>query len=264
METPKLAICLDDLHLEPKAAMQTARSLGFRAIDVAATSGPISPSELSDTGRRHLIKHLGDLGLRLASLRGPTGGRGFHDPIEGERRLDTMRKVIELARRLRVPVVSTTLGPIARDPDIGDKERLRECLTSLADDADRLNITVGIESAGIASSVLHRILTEINCPQLRACCDSGAMLMQGEDPHHIAESLPGRIGLVRARDAVAGAAGAVGYEVPLGEGQLNPALFLAALMEAGFSGDMILTRTTSQNPAAELAQARAEFEKYLL
>lgn len=263
MEKPKLAICLDDLRQEPKAAMQQARTLGFGAIDISAVSGPISPSELSSTGRRHLLKHLGDLGLRLASLRGPSSGRGYHDPFEGERRLDSMRRIIGFARDLNVPVVSTTFGPIARDPSVGDRERLRECLTQMADDADRLGIIVCIESAGIASPVLNRILTEINCPYLKACCDSGAMIMQGEDPHHVAEALPGRIGLVRARDAVAGAAGTVGYEIALGEGQLNPAVFLATLIEAGFSGDIILTRTTSRNPVAEFSQARAEFVKYL-
>lgn len=263
MNPPKLGICLSDLRLEIKPALERARSLGFRAVDLSAVSGPISPGELTDTGKRHFGRHVTDLGLRLASLRGPSAGQGYHDPIEGERRLDTMRRVLALASDLRVPVVSTTLGPIGRQPALERTSLLKEALEVIADDADRLGVQVALETAGVTASALNQILMEINCPLLSACCDSGAMLMQGEDPHHVAEALAGRIVHVRARDAVAGAAGAVGHEVAMGEGQLNPAAFLASLTEAGFAGDMILTRSAGQNSAADLVHARKEFEKYL-
>lgn len=264
MTPVKLAVCLDDLKLEIKSALNRARSLGFRAVDLSAIAGPISPSELSGTGRRHFSKHLQDLGLRLASLRGPSAGSGYDDPVEGERRLDSMRKIIQLASELQVPVVSTTLGRLARQPEGVNTSLAKEAMSLLAEDADRLGVRVAIESAGISASALNEILRDLNCPMLASCCDTGAMIMQGEDPHHIAEALAGRIALVRARDAVAGATGTIGQETAMGEGQLNPAAFLAALTEAGFGGDMILTRTTASNPAVELVNARREFEKYLL
>ncbi|RIK67470.1 MAG: hypothetical protein DCC65_06485 [Planctomycetota bacterium] len=263
MTPVSLAVCADDFRLEVKAALNRARALGFRAVDLSAVTGPISPAELSATGRRHFARHMEDMGLRLASLRGPADGAGYDDPTAGERRLDQMRGIVRLASELRVPVVSTAMGRPVRQPEgvIGD--RAREALAVLADDADRFGVRVALETAGISASALNELLRELNCPYLASCCDAGAMLMQGEDPHHVAEALPGRIALVRARDAVAGAAGAVGHETALGEGQLNPAAFLAALTEAGFGGDMILTRTTAARPELELARARAEFEKYL-
>lgn len=263
MKRVELSLCLDDLRMEPKAAMDRARGMGFRAIDVSAVVGPLSPEALSQTGRRHLLKHLSDLGLRLSSLRGPAGGGGYSDGLAGERRLESMRKVLDLAAALRVPVVSTTLGVAANvSPDEG-AERTREALSILADDADRKGVLVTIESTGISSTELKALLGRINCPQLAACCDSGAMLIQGEDPHRIADSLAGRVRLVRARDAVSGTAQATGHEVALGEGQLDAPRFLAALAEAGFDGDLVLTRTTGDRPAADLERARGEFEKLL-
>lgn len=262
MQTLALSVCLDDLRLDVKAAMDRARSLGFRAIDVGASAGPISPGELSRTGRRHLLKHLSDLGLRLGSLRGPVGGPGYADPAAGEGRVERMKRVIDLAAGLGVPTVSTSLGLAAGDAD-RHFERLKEAMAALADQADRAGVIVAVETGGIGAAELARLLAEINCPFLASCCDAGAMLMQGEDPHRIAETLPGRIRLVRARDAVASSGGEAGHEVAIGEGSLDPARLLAALNEAAFQGDIILTRSAGTDPAADLARARAVFEQHL-
>lgn len=263
MTTPGLAVCLDDLRLEVKAALERARELGFNCLDTSATEGPISPGELSRTGQRHLLRHLSDLGLRLGSLRGPVGGAGYIDRATGERRLDTMRGIIGLAAALRVGVVSTALGRPVEGSDESGAARLQDALTILSEAADRAGVVVAVETAGIGASALERLLAEIDCPFLASCCDSGAMLMQGDDPHVVAETLAGRIGLVRARDAVRPSATVAGHEVPQGEGQLEIPVFLAALRESGFRGNIILSRTTGSCPAADLRRARLEFERYL-
>jgi sugar phosphate isomerase/epimerase len=177
MKNLDLSLCLDDLRLETRAAMDRARAMGFHAIDVSAVEGPVSPGELSRTGQRHLIKHLSDLGLRLSSFRGPAGGAGYADSGSGERRLESMRKIMDLASALRVPTVSTTLGGSGGLSPDDRAARYRETLSILADDADRKGVIVTIETAGLTTAELSKLLAEINCPQLAACCDSGEMLM---------------------------------------------------------------------------------------
>jgi sugar phosphate isomerase/epimerase len=263
MRTPELAVCLDDLGLEIKAALGRARSMGFSALDIGATSGPISPQTLSLSGRRHFLKHIADLGLRVASLRGPTGGPGYGDAGGGEHRLDTMRKIISLASSLRVPVVSTMLGPWNDERDATLAGRTLEALELIAGDADRQGVAVAIETVGVSTQALGERLRGIGCRHLTSCCDSGALIMQGESPYQLAESLAGRIGLVRARDAVAGTPDASGHEVAMGDGALDPPRFLASLMEAGFEGDIVLSRTTGTNPAADLLNARNQFAALL-
>lgn len=240
--------------------MDRARAMGFRAIDVSALAGPVSPGELSRTGQRHLSKHLADLGLRLASLRGPVGGASYGDAIGGEKRIDLMRGVIRLAAELHVPVVSTAIGGGNAEKDAG---RIREALTLLADDADRCGVTVAIETNGIGASELAGMLNEINCPWLAASADTGAMIMRGDDPHAIGSLLPGRVKHARVRDAITGSPDAAGYEVSLGEGRLDPTLLLAALDEAGCGSDLILSRSTGNMPAADLQRAKAAFERHL-
>jgi sugar phosphate isomerase/epimerase len=259
MPRPQLTICLDDLKLEIKEAMDRARTLGFCGVDIGAMAGSISPGELSATGRRHLLKHLSNLGMRLGSLRGPVGGAGYADPAGGEKRLEATMKIIELAGTLRVPVVSAALGPVSGLADPGQAGRLREALSILADIADRRRVTLAIETVGIGGAELNRLLADVDCPFLAACCDSGALLISGQDPHRVAGALPGRIGHVRARDAVAGTLDRPGHEVSLGEGRLEVPRFLAGLADAGFHGDIVMTRTTGDTAAEDLRRARLIF-----
>jgi sugar phosphate isomerase/epimerase len=249
--------------MDVKAAMDRARRMGFHAIDVGATSGPVSPGELSRSGRRHLLKHLESLGLRLGSLRGPAAGPGYADPAGGERRLDTMRRIIAFAGELGVPVVSTTPGLYTAAGEQGGAGRLGEALGAIAAEADHWGVRVAVETCGIRVDALRDLLSRIDCPLLAACCDSGAMLMQGEDPHAVGEDLAGRLGLVRARDAVAGTAEGPGYEVACGQGSLDAGRLLAALDRGGFDGDLVLTRTSGMNPAEDLLAAQRIFGQYL-
>lgn len=257
---PRLSVCLDDLRMETKSAMDAARRLGFHAIDVSAVHGPISPAELSATGRRHLMKHLGDLGLALGSLRGPAGAGSLADPQSAEQRIDDTSRILELAAVLRVPAVSITCGHVA---DAANSTRLREALSILAERADHWGVTLAIETAGIAAADLGQLLRTVDCPRLKACCDAGAMLMNGDAPNHLIDSLGGRVSLARIRDARAGSPGQSGHEVRLGEGELDVPGFLASLDEAGLSGDIIVTRSESARPAEELSAAKAVLERYL-
>ncbi len=263
MKPLELSVCLDDLRLSIKPALNRARSLGFAAVDICATDGPVSPAALSRTGQRHLLRHLADVGLRLGSLRGPTSGPGYADPTAGELRLDTMRAILHLASALRVPVVSTTLGPVRGSDEDTPHDRAIEALGMLADDADRLGVHVAVETVGIESLHLSKLLKQIHCPGLGACCDCGAMLMQGEDPHRLSDTLAGRVHLVRARDAVSGLETMTGHEVALGEGDLDVRLFLAGLRESGFDGDIVLCRSMGANQAADLVRAKEVFESNL-
>lgn len=263
MKPPELSVCLDDLRLDAKSAMAQARRLGFGAVDIGAAGGPISPDQLSNSGRRHLLRHLSDLGLRLGSLRGPVSGDGYGSGAGGERRLDLMRTIIRMASEIRVPVVSTTLGRAGRTDPEGESRRIRDALIVLADDADHFGVTVALETSGQPAKAIQSILAEINCPGLTACCDTGAMLMSGDDPHAVAETLPGRIGLVRARDAVSGTRDHPGYEVTPGQGHLDSPRLLAALFEAGFGGDIVLSRSGGEDVASELVLARKQFEGFL-
>ncbi|MBX3396335.1 MAG: sugar phosphate isomerase/epimerase [Phycisphaerae bacterium] len=259
----ELSISVDDLRMELRPALDVVRQIGVHFVEVGAMHGPISPEELSRSGERHFSRHLADIGLNLHCLRGPTGGAGYADRSAGDRRLASLKRIINLASSLRVSTVSTTVGSVTTDADGREKDRLLEAIVQMADMADRCGVTVAIDTAGISAADLRSMLQTVNCPNLTACCDSGGMLLRGENPHRVADVLAGRIRIARARDAVAGDAGAPGHETAPGEGQLDPAAFLAALHEAGARGPLILSRTTGDQRIHDIALAKRRFESLL-
>ena len=248
----RLAACADDLRIDIKTALARLPGLGFSAAEVGAAAGAISPDALTRTGRRHVVRYVADLGLRLAALRGPADGGSYADSATGERRLESMRGIIRLAADLGVPVVSTRLGRVTD----ASADRLSEVVAVLANEADRHGVRVALETAGVRADVLAALLNRAACPLVGACCDSGAMLIGGDDPHALAASLAGQVRMVRARDAMPGTPEEPGHETDFGAGGLDVAAFLAGLREAGYEGDLIVTRSGSATPAADLVKAR--------
>ncbi|HPF40017.1 MAG TPA: sugar phosphate isomerase/epimerase [Phycisphaerae bacterium] len=251
----RLSVCTDDLRLDIKSALRAASQIGFRAVDIGAAGGGLNPREMSRSAQRHLSRYLADLGLQLGSLRGPVAGPGYGDGVAGEHRLEMMRSIIALAGQMRVPVVSTSLGPIAGEAAPDSSRRVLEALEAIANDSYRHGVSVAIETTGIAPDALRDVLAKFDCPTLGACCDTGAMLMEGNDPHRLAEHLAGRIQIARMRDATFGSPGAAGREVDMGQGALDLSAFFATLNEAGFGGDLVVSRRDGARPAAELANA---------
>ncbi|MCB9856720.1 MAG: sugar phosphate isomerase/epimerase [Phycisphaerales bacterium] len=260
----RLSVCTDDLRLEIKRALQTASALGFRTVDIGATGGAVHPRQMSKSAQRHLSRYLSDLGLRLGSLRGPVAGSSYGDGSAGEHRLEMMRSIIAMAGEMRVPVVSTSLGGFVGDADAEANSRLLEAVETLANDSYRHGVRVAIETTGVSPEALRGLISGLDCPTLGVCCDSGAMLMEGNDPHRVAENLAGRIHVVRARDATFGSPTAAGREVAMGEGALDIPAFVASLQEAGFSGDMIVSRSDSVRPSADLSSAGKILGPYLI
>jgi len=262
MHTPSLAVQADDLHAELKAALQRARRLGFDAVSVNATRGPVTMQQLDRSGQRHFRRFLGDLGLRPASLRGPAGGKSYADPQVGEQRLDSLRGVIRLAGALGVPVVSTAPGHmVAGDDNAGD--RMLEAFHTIADEADHQGVHVAVETNGCEAAWLGQALRDIDCPFLGVCCDAGGMLERGDDPHHASRHMAGRVHLVRGRDAQPGSAQVAGAECAVGDGALDVPVFLADLLVAGFGGDIVLAREQGERRAEDLVRARELFEREL-
>jgi len=262
MHTPTLAVQADDLHPEVKAALQQARRLGFDAVSINATRGPVTVQQLDRSGQRHFRRFLGDLGLRPASLRGPAGGKSYADPNFGEQRLDILRGVIRLAGALGVPVVSTAPGhTIEGDETV--QARLLETFHAIAEDADYQGVHVAVETNGCDAAWLGQALREIDCLFLGVCCDAGGMLERGDDPHCASHHMAGRVHLVRGRDAQPGSPQVAGAECAVGEGALDVPVFLADLLAAGFGGDIVLAREQGDRRAEDLARGRAAFEREL-
>jgi L-ribulose-5-phosphate 3-epimerase len=259
----RLGVAVDDLGLGTKEGLQEAARLGYGAVELGGVGGDIEPANLSQSGVRHLRKFVEGLGLEVSVLGGPAGRGGLGDPATVDERIDKTRQILELARRLRVPVVTVHLGRVPDDPRDRRRGLIVEALDCIGEHADKVGVLLAAASDEDAPAALRRLLDELNCPALRVCYDPGGLLMHGHDPTAGVGDLAGLIAASHLRDATRGSATAAGREVRMGSGQVNFIEYLAALEQGAYQGPQIVRRTEATDPVAEIAAARQYLEGLL-
>jgi sugar phosphate isomerase/epimerase len=256
-----LGITLDSFGQPVKQALATAHEMGFGAIELPAASGEVAPSSLGQSGRRHLKRVVSNLGLTFSSLGGDPGGRRFADQQQAERHIETTRGILEMAAEMQVPVVTTHLGRFTEDPR--DLSLLREVLHEVGQQADRTGRFVAVETASLKPEELARILKDVNCSWLGACCDPANMLIEGADPIQAVEAHADHIWLARARDAVAGSPQQPGYETNIGSGEMDWTRYLASLEQAGYGRSPFVRRLGSNRSVRDVADARQQLQRFM-
>jgi sugar phosphate isomerase/epimerase len=235
--------------------LEQAAGLGFAAVELDAAAGETSPTELTESGRRHLARFCGNLGLDLAALSADVGPGGLADPAAVDAHVDRTRRVLELAADLRIPVVTADVGYLV-DPRSGEPSPVvADALRAIAEHADRVGTIFGLQSGPDPPDSLHRLLRQMGCPSLKVCLDPAGLARFGHPPIEAVGHLAEDLALSHLGDATFGGPGRPGVETQLGRGQLDLPAFLAELAAAGYLGPLILRRRDSQRPVQDLAAA---------
>jgi sugar phosphate isomerase/epimerase len=263
MTRQRIGLATDDLHRPLKVGLKQAAEMGFAAVEVGAAGAEINPRNLSGSARRHLGRHVRNLGLALAALGADPPGAHRLDAQNIDERADLARSVLEMAAESGAPMVTLNPGRLI-DPSTG---RLfgttRELLGNLADHADRVGTRLALLSGGDDPDQVAAWLKEFDCPALRICVDPAALLLAGRDPAAAARRLADHIGLSHARDASAAGGSGPGAETSLGRGDVDLPAYLAALAEAGYAQPHIIRRRDTVRATADLAASKAYLESMM-
>lgn len=237
------------------SALRDIRARGFEGVEILADVPHAFPDRRLDV--RALRSVLSETGLAISNLNGNTASgldpdrrdpAGFWpsllDRDEGlrARKVDYLRRLIDLARRLGAPCVCTASGPCppGEDPDSA-WNRLRGGLDEVLEFASREPaVRLGIEYepgflVGDLAS-LTRLLGEAAHPLLGANLDLGHAVCVGDDPVRAIEQLAGRIWNLHAEDI----RGRVHDHLIPGRGDVDFARIGRALASTGYSGFLTL------------------------
>ncbi|HID21348.1 MAG TPA: sugar phosphate isomerase/epimerase [Planctomycetaceae bacterium] len=256
----KIGLRLASLRLPVRKGLQRAVSLGVSGVQVDPT-GELAPDRLSATGRRELRRLLEHLGLELTGLTFPAR-RGF-DTEEGlEGRLEKLTQLFALAYELRAPLVIGSIGRVPEEREHPARKLLEEVVAEIGRRADRFGTVFAVETGTESGKTLRGLLDTIALPTVRCNLDPANLLVRGYDPIAAVQELAEMIVHTHARDALREAAGDIGREVPLGEGDLNRDAYLQALAEVDYYGWFTIERQYAADPEAEVARAVAFLRRY--
>jgi sugar phosphate isomerase/epimerase len=251
-----IGVDVDDLHLPIKEAFRKAAELKFHAVELPTVTGETAPRSLSSSGRRHLARYVEGLGLEVAALAADIPALRLTDARTVDERVARTCEIIDLAKDLKVRIVTASVGALTHPETGGPSPLAAEALHRIGEYADSRGAVYAIRPSHDAGDRIVRVLDELRCPSIQIGLDPAAMVMSGVNPSTAVERLADRVALLHARDATAGLTDRPGRETRYGEGEVDFVGILAMLEAAEYQGAYILRRSGSVHPIDDLQAAR--------
>jgi sugar phosphate isomerase/epimerase len=235
-----------------KQSLQAIARVGVRGVQFDARS-ELKPSEFSETGRRQLLHHLDELGLKVASLNFPVR-RGLADPQELEARVAAVKRAMEFSAQLQARVVTLRAGRIPDDPESKPYILLRDVLNDLCRHGNHVGTTLAITPTSDSALALRRLFSDVREGPIGVHFDPAVFVMSGQSVADSMRALHDVLVQVQVRDAIRDVDGG-GQEVPVGRGEVDWEEFLALVAEASYRGWLVVDRTRGEDQSGDVARA---------
>ena len=267
-----IGVMLDSFRLPTDEALDCAQKVGAQGIQVYATRGEMAPENMTAEKRREFLKKVKDHGLVISALCGDLG-RGFGNAELNPQLIEKSKRILDLARDLETDVVTTHIGVVPADSTHPRYAVMQDACGQLAAYADSMQAHFAIETGPEPSAVLKRFLDGLHSTGVAVNLDPANLVMvTGDDPVRAVHNLKDYIVHTHAKDGRklydknpeiiyglvpddAIVTDPSFAEVPLGEGQVPFADYLAALEEVGYRGFLTIEREVGGNPYGDIELA---------
>jgi sugar phosphate isomerase/epimerase len=175
-----------------------------------------------------------------------------------EQNLKNIRATVEIAKTLRLKLVTFHAGFVPHDPADPNFSKMVERLKTVAKIFAEADMLLGLETGQETAQGLATLLEVIQQPNIIVNFDPANMLLYGKgDPIEALRVLGPWIGQVHVKDAnQTTVPGTWGEEVTAGAGQVDWPAFFATLARIGFTGDVVIEREAGDQRVADIRTAR--------
>jgi sugar phosphate isomerase/epimerase len=257
----KLGLNLDALGREPRQGLLVAAKTGVAGVQADA-AGELAPDRLTATGRREFRTLLRGFNLSLAAVDCPLR-RGLDSFDDQSRRVDHVRKVLQLAADLGSPAVVVPLPKLPGDEPTPRGTVLREVLADLAGFADRVGVRLAVEPGLDPGEAVAKYLDGFGAGALAVCYDPANFLLNRLDPLGSLAALGGRLATAHARDGRLATVSGVGGETAVGAGDLDWFTLVATLDASGYNGFLTVDREAGPDRAGDMAAGVGFLRRFL-
>lgn len=242
-----VAAWIDSYRRGLRDGLTAAREDGFARIAANTAGTELDPGNFTHSARRHLARHLRDLGLKLNILAAEFPGAGLADRRRADERFERFRATLEMCAEMGVPLAAVNVGGLA---DAQSRPLAEQVLAATAELADRFGVRTAVRGDAAALSELAECVRKLDCPALGLSLDS-AELRARED---LLERVAPLVGAVFLRDVRRVGDGL--EEVPYGRGEVDFGALLGNLDAGGYAGPLVIRREAEAVPVDALRQGR--------
>lgn len=262
---------LESFRLPTPDAIKKAAEIGAKGIQMYATYGDHAPENMTTADRKELLDMVKSNGLVFSAICGDLG-MGFGNAEKNPELIEKSKRIMELAKELETDVVTTHIGVVPKDKGHSRYKIMQEACFELSRYADSLGAHFAIETGPETSEVLKGFLDSLGSTGVAVNLDPANLVMvTGDDPVKAVYNLKDYIVHTHAKDGkklfdkdpeiIYGVieeeikTGRSFQEVPLGEGGVDFAAYLAALDDIGYRGFLTIEREVGDDPAKDIALA---------
>ncbi len=267
-----IGVLLESFRLPLDEALDKAAELGFKGIQIYATTGAQAPENLSASQRKELLDKIKSRGLVVSALCGDLG-KGFTDPDLNPELVEKSKRILDLAKDLETDIVTTHIGVVPEDKSNPRYAVMESACGQLAKYADSLNAHFAIETGPEKAATLKSFLDGLHSKGVAVNLDPANFVMvTGDNPVDAVYTLKDYIVHTHAKDGkrifyrdpevVYGLRKDViveddsFIELPLGKGEVPFADYLKALEDIGYKGFLTIEREVGDDPSADIILAR--------
>lgn len=280
----KIGVIVDSFRVGIEEGIKKAAGIGAQGLQLYATSGEMSPENLSNRRKREILDRIESNGMTVSAICGDMGGHGFANAMDNPMRIEKSKRIMELAKEFKSDIVTTHIGVVPEEETHPRWTVLAGACEALGTFAQDMGSYFAIETGPEKAVVLKRFLDAIDSKGLAVNYDPANLVMvTGEDPVEGVRVLKEYIVHTHAKDGIMlkqtdpeviynyFAEGGIEdmnlkdyfLETPLGEGKVDYTGYLKVLREAGFKGFLTIEREVGITPEADI-QLAVNFLKKLI
>jgi sugar phosphate isomerase/epimerase len=171
---------------------------------------------------------------------------GFIPPATREAREARTREVIDTAAAIGVPSFACHIGFVPEERSDPDYVAVREIVRRICDYAAQHKMSFALETGQERAPVLMEFIQDVGRDNLLINFDPANLILYGTgDPIEALDVLAPLVVSVHCKDGnwpPAGVPGALGTEMPLGQGAVGMDRFIAKLKQIGYRGPLTIER----------------------
>lgn len=272
----KIGIIVDSFRLSIDESIKKAASIGAQGLQLYATSGEMSPENLSTGRKKEILDMINSNGMVVSAICGDMGGHGFANSKDNPLRIEKSKRIMELAKEFNTNIITTHIGVIPSDENHPRWATLAEACETLGKFAQDMGSYFAIETGPEKAGTLKKFLDTLGSKGLAVNYDPANLVMvTGDDPIEGVRILKDYIVHTHAKDGIMikqtdpeiiynyFAEGGIEdinlkdyfLETPLGEGKVDFRNYLDVLNETGFKGFLTIEREVGLSPEADIKLA---------
>ncbi len=195
-----IGVLLESFRLPLDEALDKAAELGFKGIQIYATTGAQAPENLSASQRKELLDKIKSRGLVVSALCGDLG-KGFTDPDLNSELVEKSKRILDLAKDLETDIVTTHIGVVPEDKSNPRYAVMESACGQLAEYADSLSAHFAIETGPEKAATLKSFLDGLHSKGVAVNLDPANFVMvTGDNPVDAVYTLKDYIVHTHAKD----------------------------------------------------------------